>query len=174
MSRPTLWYFPEHLQYCCHRWLLTFQKGSLDAGQTTHGTTIPVTVLSLNRRQHETYDIAQLIKTFLTEDDVWSTDFLSTVVIQLLPDSPAKNIVSLDDDKTFIQGFTSRILFTTVQSRKMLLPSGPYFVHESQIHEAWRLYADELDCFEITVVPDESNLSGKWVHIEPTKMRLER
>lgn len=33
------------------------------------------------------------------------------------------------------------------------LPPGPYFVRDGLIHEAWRLYCDNLDVFEITVVP---------------------
>ena len=35
-----------------------------------------------------------------------------------------------------------------------LLPSGPYFVYENVIYEAWRLYPDNLDAFEFAVIPE--------------------
>ena len=41
------------------------------------------------------------------------------------------------------------------------LPSGPYFVRDRVIHEAWRLYCDNLDAFEITVVPHKDTNEAK-------------
>ncbi|KAF2240819.1 putative amidase [Trematosphaeria pertusa] len=35
------------------------------------------------------------------------------------------------------------------------LPSGPYFLHGSNIHQAWRLYDDELDAFVFAVIPED-------------------
>ncbi|KAF2652401.1 putative amidase [Lophiostoma macrostomum CBS 122681] len=35
------------------------------------------------------------------------------------------------------------------------LPSGPYFLHGSNIRQAWRLYPDELDAFIFAVIPED-------------------
>ncbi|KAI1357319.1 putative amidase [Xylaria arbuscula] len=40
-------------------------------------------------------------------------------------------------------------------SEEVHLPPGPYFLRGSNIHQAWRLYTDELDAFIFGVIPDD-------------------
>lgn len=35
------------------------------------------------------------------------------------------------------------------------LPSGPYFLHGPFLHQAWRLYDDDLGAFNFGVIPDD-------------------
>jgi len=35
------------------------------------------------------------------------------------------------------------------------LPSGPYFLHGPNLHQAWRLYDDEYGAFTFGVIPDD-------------------
>ncbi|KAH7145884.1 hypothetical protein B0J13DRAFT_584867 [Dactylonectria estremocensis] len=37
------------------------------------------------------------------------------------------------------------------------LPSGPYFLHGPNLHQAWRLYDDEFGAFAFGVIPDDVN-----------------
>jgi hypothetical protein len=40
-----------------------------------------------------------------------------------------------------------------VAEDKSPLPEGPYFLVGDSIHQAWKLYADELDSFSVAVIP---------------------
>lgn len=35
------------------------------------------------------------------------------------------------------------------------LPSGPYFLHGPNLHQAWRLYDDEYGAFTAGIIPDD-------------------
>ncbi len=41
------------------------------------------------------------------------------------------------------------------------LPEGPYFVQGKELHQAWRMYTDELDAFTSAISPDGHD-SKKW------------
>ncbi|KAI4220314.1 MAG: hypothetical protein L6R36_007711, partial [Xanthoria steineri] len=43
-----------------------------------------------------------------------------------------------------------------------LLPSGPYFLYNDGIYEAWRLYPDDLDAFEVAVVLQDRYRPARW------------
>lgn len=51
----------------------------------------------------------------------------------------------------------SQIAFTITSSSKTLLPSGPYFIYDNGIYQAWRLYPDDLDAFEFSVTQEIIN-----------------
>lgn len=98
-------------------------------------------------------DIVDEITRFLAHDDVYSEAFASSIVVQvptgITPEVPTGLITNEQD------GLKSAYLhFSIANSTETLLPSGPYFVHDDGIYEAWRLYPDELDAFEIAVVPE--------------------
>ena len=48
---------------------------------------------------------------------------------------------------------TLRIIYAVTDCCEIPLPSGPYFVYQDGLYEAWRQYPDDLDAFEIPVVP---------------------
>ena len=54
-------------------------------------------------------------------------------------------------DLRLFERFTA-IYTSDVDSSDDLLPSGPYFLRDGRIHQVWRLYADELNAFVMTVI----------------------
>lgn len=50
-----------------------------------------------------------------------------------------------------------------VDHAKDLLPSGPYFLCGSYLHQVWRIYSDYLDAFVITVIPKNPMDITKYV-----------
>ena len=40
------------------------------------------------------------------------------------------------------------------QQEKDKLPSGPYFLSGQNLHQAWRLYPDDLEAFTFGLIPD--------------------
>ena len=48
-----------------------------------------------------------------------------------------------------------------------LLPPGPYFLQSQNIHQAWRLYPDELDAFVMSVVPDSATYPSRYDYHVP-------
>ena len=55
----------------------------------------------------------------------------------------------------------SNVHYSTVIPTESLLPSGPYFLHDTGIYEACRVYSDELDAFEIAVIPEAVHSPAK-------------
>lgn len=54
--------------------------------------------------------------------------------------------------------------FTAVYTSSVnQLPPGPYFLHDSNIHQAWRLYQDVLDAFIFGVVPENALQPERFV-----------
>lgn len=43
------------------------------------------------------------------------------------------------------------------------LPSGPYFLHGPNLHQAWRMYDDEFGAFTIGVIPDSLYQPAEYV-----------
>lgn len=43
------------------------------------------------------------------------------------------------------------------------LPSGPYFLYGPNLHQAWRLYDDELGAFTFGIVPDDLGKPDEYV-----------
>ena len=99
------------------------------------------------------------IQSFGAKDDVFCTDFLTdTLILQSAP-IPDSDLHAL---KTKLNGLeiltlhswnlNSLLLFSPSASE--LLPCGPYFLHQNQIFEAWKLYDDNLSAFQTCVVAD--------------------
>lgn len=42
------------------------------------------------------------------------------------------------------------------------LPSGPYFLHGPNLHQAWRLYDDHLGAFTFGVIPEDVNKRDEY------------
>ncbi|KAL8980442.1 MAG: hypothetical protein Q9205_004469 [Flavoplaca limonia] len=120
----------------------------------------PVTVISTVNGNLSEKDIVDQITAFLAKDDVYSEDFASTVVIQMPTGTTLENPINL----SFIEQHSltkSNVHYSTVIPTENLLLSGPYFVPGTGIYEAWRLYSDELDAFEIAVIPEAVHSPAK-------------
>ncbi len=107
-------------------------------------------------------DIENIITRFLEVDDVYSLDFVSNIIIQTLTlgrvASKKRNQIRCE---RFGPNIKLQLEYSRVDSREDLLPPGPYFVYGNGIYEAWRLYPDFLDAFQITFMPAASGSVGK-------------
>lgn len=90
---------------------------------------------------------------FDSADDVFVPDFGSILVEKTGSNSShvqdARQVYHLDLIKT-LEGFSE-------------LPSGPYFLHGPNLHQAWRLYDDEFGAFTFGVIPDDSDKPDEYV-----------
>ena len=100
-----------------------------------------------------------------TGDDVHSNEFLRTIIVQI----PRDQKLARDDYKITISTIdgvlSSNVVHVHISSDKQddALHSGPYFLLGNTLHQAWRLYPDSLDAFVITVLPDATTNSTRFV-----------
>ncbi|KAL8651361.1 MAG: hypothetical protein Q9226_004742, partial [Calogaya cf. arnoldii] len=119
----------------------------------------PVTVISTADRNISKQDIVDELTRFFAQDDVYSEDFASTLVIQI-PTGIRPNIDLFSVEQYNLNN--AYLVLSEVTSAERLLPSGPYFTYNNGIYEAWRLYPDTLDAFEIAVVPQSAPGAAKF------------
>ncbi|KAK2603985.1 MutS protein msh4 [Conoideocrella luteorostrata] len=105
---------------------------------------IPVVVLSSGDTLPSFEKVFALFDRFASVDDVYSHSFASTVVLQ------SKGLLARMKDS----GRFSAVYHTAPSSPPNALPSGPYFLFQGNIHQAYRLYEDDLDSFIFGVIPE--------------------
>jgi hypothetical protein len=96
----------------------------------------------------DNYSISETLQTFHNTDDVFSADFQDVLVLQVPPGFDRKLIPQS------ALGFNS-IFTLTLEDEATGVPPGPYFLQNRTLHQAWRLYTDDLDAFITTVIPDD-------------------
>ncbi|UPK93500.1 hypothetical protein LCI18_004435 [Fusarium solani-melongenae] len=107
---------------------------------------IPITLLTTDEVFGDLEGILQLFESY---DDVFNLEFGSILV-----EKPGGN----DNDvvNTTIAGRPVYHLDQITALEDMAeLPSGPYFLHGPNLHQAWRLYDDEFGAFTFGVIPDD-------------------
>lgn len=86
---------------------------------------------------------------FASEDDVLSDDFSSSVILR-----PSQGVDLSVVANRLLQSKLLRTIHISDPTHKSgRLPSGPYFIQGRSIHQAWKLYEDELDAFVIPTIP---------------------
>lgn len=137
-------------------------QGRLQGEWPNNHRITPATLISFPHHDPCASAIAKTIEDFFTIDDVYSAAFASHIIIQK-PSAAAQHESSPHDDEGMLLEFpiNDKIVTATAIYYEGNLPSGPYFVRDRVIHEAWRLYCDHLDAFEITVVPHEDTNEAK-------------
>ncbi|KAI1366286.1 putative amidase [Xylaria arbuscula] len=103
--------------------------------------------------QHAGFGLAQAQKAledFIRQDDVFNEDFCSTAILQPREDM---DIVGVTARLTGSSPFQNIYTHKPAPDRNPL-PSGPYFIRGKSIHQAWKLYEDDLDAFVIPTIPD--------------------
>lgn len=80
----------------------------------------------------------------LQVDDVYSPEFAHNVVLTGSPEE-------LDHEWSTLISWNFSAVYTSDATD---LPAGPYFLHGSEIHQAWRLYPDYLDALIFGVLPE--------------------
>ena len=122
----------------------------------------PATIISSLDSDNGANAIARKIESFLALDDVYSTAFASYIIIQTASGAASWKSLELKDSTLMDVPVSSKVVSASLFLREGDLPSGPYFVRDGLIHEAWRLYCDDQDAFEITIVP--------YVDTSPSKL----
>lgn len=117
----------------------------------------PAIVLSTSTGNLDVGHIPELLQTFSRVDDVYSAAFHDSLVIQTAPGTNLdltglRTRIGNDDS---VKSMFRRILGSYATNVTKLLPSGPYFLQGQNIHQAWRLYPDDLQAFIQTVIPDD-------------------
>lgn len=137
-------------------------QGQLQSEWPNNHSITPATLMSFSHRDIRATVTAKTIEDFLTTDDVYSAAFSSLIIIQT-PSAAARHEFSQHEDESMLLEFpiNGKIITTMAIYYSGDLPPGPYFVRDGVIHEAWRLYCDNLDAFEITVVPHEDTNEAK-------------
>jgi hypothetical protein len=113
---------------------------------------LPVVIVTDVPDKDTTQEIDRRLGAFAKFDDVFQKPFEDTLVIMSSLEADAKNAIShlqSNDSGRF------SAIYQALGSASRPLPSGPYFLHGNNIHQAWRLYADELDAFVFSVIPDD-------------------
>ncbi|KAI1109788.1 putative amidase [Nemania sp. NC0429] len=96
-------------------------------------------------------DILQYLKHIDGLCDVYNEGFSYTLVVyHSSADSSTNSSARLNKPPRCEVVYTGQSI-----SDNRHLPSGPYFLHGSNIHQAWRLYPDELDAFIFGLIPDD-------------------
>lgn len=143
-------------------WLVTGAqdgtKTEADASQATiaelapapPSDTIPVVVINTIAALTSATEILDTINRFAVVDDVFSKSFAATLVLQ--SDFASNHVDLLTQVNS--SGAFSTVYWSHPKSDREVLPSGPYFLRGGDIHQAWRLYEDELDSFIFSVIPD--------------------
>jgi hypothetical protein len=98
-------------------------------------------------------DVDALLKLYESYDDVFVPEFGAVLV-----EKPSGHDATYSD-------FNSSQLIQDVyhlasikpSSKLGELPSGPYFLHGPNLHQAWRLYDDDLEAFTFGVIPQDVN-----------------
>lgn len=101
----------------------------------------------------------------LAKSDVYSEAFASTVVVQMPTGTALVTPINLSSFEQHSLT-NSNVHYSTFILTESLLPSGPYFAHDKGIYDAWRLYSDELDAFEIAVIPEAVHSPAKYCRDE--------
>ncbi|KAF7536936.1 hypothetical protein G7Z17_g12951 [Cylindrodendrum hubeiense] len=112
---------------------------------------IPITLLTTDEVFGDLEGLLQLLDDY---DDVFTPDFGSVLVekpgrgngsaVDSLEDPSARQVYHLDVIVELSDDFAE-------------LPSGPYFLHGPNLHQAWRLYDDDVGAFAFGVIPDDAN-----------------
>ncbi|ROW08437.1 hypothetical protein VMCG_03147 [Cytospora schulzeri] len=142
------------VDYLVHPQILGSVEESVRADQI-----IPVVVLSENEVNSGPEELWWTLKYLVDYDDV-CTDEFTGIIVERPSSSGAASRHTLDDNASdpFLGRFPSvyHLASGDVSPQGIEeLPSGPYFLSGPNLHQAWRLYPDDLDAFTFGMLPDD-------------------
>lgn len=91
---------------------------------------------------------------FRAKDDVWSQDFIATIIVQTT--EIGRTLTADEGDILRSLGANNIHIFYNGVAEAQL-PQGPYFLHCGHLHQAYRLYPDTADAFIVATVPDDGD-----------------
>ncbi|KAK3382131.1 amidase signature domain-containing protein [Lasiosphaeria ovina] len=87
------------------------------------------------------------------EDDVFRHGFTNNIIVVQIPEQRRGALVVAEDVDHYLRLRSSRLVLSPFSSADPPVPQGPYFVKQSGLHQAWRLYEDAMLSFVSAVVP---------------------
>ena len=119
---------------------------------------LPTLLLSSADGKLDAAGVERDIQQFAIFDDVYTTNFHDSLVIQV-PYGVELNLEEFTNDLRHSTKLEfCRVLGSYVDSERNLLPGGPYFLQGPTLHQAWKHYDDSLGASIQTVVPDNVTL----------------
>jgi hypothetical protein len=102
-------------------------------------------------------DVQHTLHGFGLADDVWSTEFMSPLVIQTtLPELNSAWITGLEHALSQM-AHVQDVHVAHLTSSSAQLPQGPYFLQNGRLHHAYRLYPDTAGAFVVATVPADDD-----------------
>lgn len=128
---------------------------------------IPVVVLSEKEIGSGPEELGRILQYLVDYDDVCTDEFTGIIVVKPSASAPEPGEsldrrVSVSNPSQFSSVYHLVPNPSTFEAESQL-PSGPYFLSGRNLHQAWRLYPDELDAFTFGLIPDDPfNASRYW------------
>lgn len=123
---------------------------------------VPAVVFGI-KWQRFTKDL--LLKTFgefSRRDDVFQKGFTEgSILILRSNECPAPTQTLPETLTEHLHSISSKLLFVSTTPEE--LPEGPYLLHGTTLHRAWRLYPDTKSAFALSVVPSENGGAYEYV-----------
>lgn len=111
-------------------------------------------MLTIDGQFPTTSELQAILDDFKTKDDVWSREFIGTIIIQ----TAEIDRKVPEDEKDILHSLgASDIRLFSNGGPGAQIPQGPYFLHHGQLHQAYRLYPDTADAFIVSTVPDDGD-----------------
>ncbi|KAL1865524.1 hypothetical protein Daus18300_007169 [Diaporthe australafricana] len=144
------------IDYLVHPQILGSVEESVRADQI-----IPVVVLSEKEINAGPEELGRTLRYLVDNDDVCTDEFTGIIVVKPSGSGPEPS-GGLDNASDAAAQPSPDFPFTLyhlttgpdTSSERDLLPSGPYFLSGQNLHQAWRLYPDDLDAFTFGLLPD--------------------
>nr|ODN88537.1 hypothetical protein L204_06392 [Cryptococcus depauperatus CBS 7855] len=145
-------------------------------GPTGHrDSAVPAVVVHQDAKNASLQAIQDSFRRFLDMDDVFAEEFTKNGF--LLLQKPSMGHLSGDTlkqhpgaanaDQAIAEALSADVI-DYLKSRSLMLcvlegdvdvPEGPYFVVHQNLHQAWRIYTDQLGAFSTTVIPDDTHVT---------------
>lgn len=117
-------------------------------------------MLVLSERELESgpEQLGQILQYYVQNDDVCDDEFTGILVVN--PSSSGSESDLATDVASGLDLSRFSAVYHLESEAAVLegetpLPSGPYFLSGPNLHQAWRLYPDELKAFTFGLVPDD-------------------
>jgi hypothetical protein len=116
-----------------------------------------VLVLNLPSRKFDVQTLKDIFVNFEARDDVFSSRFTNGAILyaQTTGNEPEGQVPTAVDE--FLRAQSSELVFSDPSDAAPRIPEGPYFLKGKNLHQAWRLYEDELCSFVSAVVPADED-----------------
>lgn len=132
---------------------------------------IPVVVLSEKEIDSGPEELGRILQYLVDYDDVCTDEFTGIIVVKPSasasePGETLEQRFSVPDLSQFSSIYHLVSEPSSLEGESQL-PSGPYFLSGRNLHQAWRLYPDDLDAFTFGLIPDDPFNTSRYKNTLP-------